>query len=295
MLVSLVNNKTFTVFDLIKEAENKLKGVGIETFELDAKILLAHSLGQHEKLVFKLNSRVSQYSYDKFTLLVKRRLKLEPIAYIVGYKHFWKQVYKVDKNVLIPRPETELIIEVILGKLQNRKNEKLHILDLGTGSGCIILSLLSELKNSFGVAVDVSDKALNIAKINANNLQLSKRLKFIKSNWFNALDEKESFDIIVSNPPYVAENEWQNLSKSIKNFEPSIALSDGGDGLGGYRVIAQSAKKFLKKGAMIILEIGYNQKNLVENTFENQGYKVGFYKDLQGIYRVASISCSVRH
>lgn len=292
-----MKNRAIIVADLINETKNKFREADIETFELDAQILIAHllDLSQPEKIIFELDKEISQEVYDRFISLVKRRLNFEPIAYIVGYKHFWKQVYKVDKNVLIPRPETELIIEVILGKLQNRKNEKLHILDLGTGSGCIILSLLSELKNSFGVAVDVSDKALNIAKINANNLQLSKRLKFIKSNWFNALDEKESFDIIVSNPPYVAENEWQNLSKSIKNFEPSIALSDGGDGLGGYRVIAQSAKKFLKKGAMIILEIGYNQKNLVENTFENQGYKVGFYKDLQGIYRVASISCSVRH
>ncbi len=286
-----MKNRAIIVADLIKEAQNKFREADIETFELDAKILIAHLLGlsQPEKIIFELDKEISQEVYDRFISLVKRRLNFEPIAYIVGYKHFWKQVYKVDKNVLIPRPETEFIIDLVLKRLQNRKNEKLRILDLGTGSGCIILSLLNELKNSFGVAVDISDKALDIAKINADNLQLSQRVKFIKSNWFDALSEREKFDIIVSNPPYIAKDEWQILPKNVKDFEPSIALNDGKDGLESYKIIAQSGKNFLNKGGMIVLEIGYNQKNLVKNIFKNQGYTIKFYQDLQCIYRIAVI------
>ena len=286
-----MKNRAIIVADLINETKNKFREADIETFELDAQILIAHllDLSQPEKIIFELDKEISQEVYDRFISLVKRRLNFEPIAYIVGYKHFWKQVYKVDKNVLIPRPETEFIIELVLKKLQNRKNEKLRILDLGTGSGCIILSLLNELKNSFGVAVDISDKALDIAKINADNLQLSQKVKFIKSNWFDALSERKKFDIIVSNPPYIAKDEWQSLSKNIKDFEPSIALNDGKDGLESYKIIAQSGKNFLNKSGMIVLEIGYNQKNLVKNIFKNQGYTIKFYQDLQCIYRIAVI------
>ena len=275
-----MKNRAIIVADLIKEAQNKFREADIETFELDAKILIAHLLGlsQPEKIIFELDKEISQEVYDRFISLVKRRLNFEPIAYIVGYKHFWKQVYKVDKNVLIPRPETEFIIDLVLKRLQNRKNEKLRILDLGTGSGCIILSLLNELKNSFGVAVDISDKALDIAKINADNLQLSQRVKFIKSNWFDALSEREKFDIIVSNPPYIAKDEWQILPKNVKDFEPSIALNDGKDGLESYKIIAQSGKNFLNKGGMIVLEIGYNQKNLVKIFLKIKGIQLNFIK-----------------
>ena len=283
--------KNAKVIDLINETQDKFKKADIETFELDAKILIAHLLGlsDPEQIVFELNKKVSQEAYDKFISLVKRRLNFEPIAYIIGYKHFWKQVYKINENVLIPRPETELIVELILEKLQDRKNEKLCILDLGTGSGCIILSLLSELKNSFGIGVDISDKALDVAKSNANNLQLTERIEFVKSNWFDALKKETKFDIIVSNPPYIAKNVWQNLPANVKNFEPSIALTNGRDGLKSYKIIAHCAKFFLKKDGIIVVEIGYNQKELVKNIFETQGYAIKFYKDLEGIYRVSVI------
>ena len=287
--------KNTKIIDLLKKGQDLLKKAGIEKFELNAEILLAHLLGLKEPgaVLLELDREVPQEIHDKFISLIKRRLKSEPISYIIGYKHFWNQVYKVNKDVLIPRSETELIIEIALKKLQHRKNEKLRMLDLGTGSGCIILSLLSEFKNSCGVAVDVSDKALRIAKMNADNLQLSHRIKFMQSNWFSALKKKEKFDLIVSNPPYIAKGEASDIStlfKEMKVFEPYIAFIDSKDGLKSYKIIAEHSKEFLKKDGMMILEINYKRKELIRNIFESQGYTIKFYKSLQDIYYVSMIT-----
>ncbi|WPX97072.1 peptide chain release factor N(5)-glutamine methyltransferase [Candidatus Bandiella euplotis] len=276
------------IIDLVKQAEESFKAVGIETSMLDAKILLAHCMGleQPQEIIFKLHSRISQDVHDRFTSLVNRRLAFEPIAYIVGYKCFWKRIFKVNHNVLIPRPETELMIDVVLKKLGHKKLENLHILDLGTGSGCIILSLLDEFKNSIGIGVDVSEKALEIAAVNANINQRNQRVKFVKSNWFYALNRWKKFDIIVANPPYIPKCEWDNLKPNVKNFEPSIALTDFSHGFENYEMIVHNAKNFLKKGGAMVLEIGYNQSDAISNILECAGYKFEFYKDLQGINRV---------
>ena len=281
------------VIDLIQKGRDLFKRTETEEFELNAEILLAHLLGleQPETVLLELDREVPQVIHDRFISLVKRRLKSEPTPYIIGHRHFWKQVYKVNKDVLIPRSETELIIEVALKKLQHRESEKLHILDLGTGSGCIILSLLSEFKNFCGVAVDISDRALRIAKMNADNLQLSHRIKFIQSNWFSALKQKQKFDLIVSNPPYIAIGESSdiciNMFKKMKIFEPCIAFIDSRDGLKSYKIIAEHSREFLKKDGVMILEINYKRKALIKNIFEDQGYTVEFYKDLKDIYRIA--------
>jgi release factor glutamine methyltransferase len=290
-----VNKKIIKVDYLIKDAEIKLQKANISTFHLDAKILLAYllKLRQPEEIIFKLCTPVSKNICHKFANLIERRLNLEPIAYIIGHKDFWKQTYKVSSDVLIPRPETELFIEIILDKLQQQKNEQLHILDLGTGSGCIILSLLSELKNSFGVAVDISQKALHIAKANAKDQQLTSRVKFIQSNWFDALNMRETFDIIVSNPPYISKNEWQSLDINVRNFEPSSALTDAKDGLQNYKIIAENAKNFLNPSGFMLLEIGYNQSTAVKNIFKDNDYKVEYHKDIQGIKRVIAVTAMI--
>ena len=276
------------VITLIKEAEKLLKAANITTFALDTKILLSHclSLEQPENIIFKLNEELSEDMSDTFMRLIKRRLKFEPIAYIVGYKHFWKHKYKVDNNVLIPRPETELIIEVVLKEMHNKKGEQLRILDLGTGSGCIILSLLDELKNSSGIAVDISTKALDIASSNAADHNLNERVTFLNSNWFDGLNAAEKFDVIISNPPYISKDEWENLASNVKDFEPCPALTDFDDGLKNYKIIAQTSQSFLSKNAILVLEIGYNQSDSVQNIFKDAGYITQSHKDLQGINRV---------
>lgn len=284
-----MHSNIFTVSAILNEAEIKLKNQGIQTFALDSQLLLSRVLNLNDigDLLLKLDVKISPIHYNKYTILLNRRLKHEPIAYIVGSKNFWNQKYIVDKNVLIPRPETELIIEVILKRFSPTIDYKFNILDLGTGSGCIILSLLSELKFSIGIGVDHSQKALHIAQLNAIKLQMNKRVKFLVSNWFDSLDTNYKFDIIISNPPYIHTDEWLYLDKSVKDFEPKNALTDNKDGLENYRIIAKDFIQFLKRNGILILEIGYNQKNKIKQIFQIKDYKIQFLKDLQNITRIA--------
>jgi len=285
----IINN--ITVSTALNKAEKILQKTSIATYKLDANILLAHvlNLTNPENLILKLNEEMSSDDYLKYIHLVERRLKFEPIAYIIGSKYFWKQKYTIDNNVLIPRPETELIIELLLKKLKGKINDELHILDLGTGSGCIILSLLSELKFSTGIGIDISEKALNIAKLNAKKFDLIKRMNFKISNWFDNLENTDKFDIIVSNPPYIPINEWKSLDLNVLNFEPKRALTDNYDGLKNYKIIADNAKKFLKKDGFIVLEIGYNQSKKIKEMFCAKGYEIEIFKDLQSIDRIVII------
>lgn len=280
-----------TVSTALNYAEKILQETSIATYELDAKILLSHilNLTNSENLILKLNEKISLEDYLKYIHLIERRLKFEPIAYIIGSKNFWKQEYIVDKNVLIPRPETELIIELLLKKLKGKINNELHILDLGTGSGCIILSLLSELKFSTGIGIDISEKALNIAKLNAKKFDLITRVNFKISNWFNNLENTDKFDVIISNPPYIAINEWKNLDPNVLNFEPKKALTDNYDGLENYRIIANNAKKFLKKDGLIVLEMGFNQSKEIKGMFCAKRCEIEIFKDLQSIDRIVII------
>lgn len=261
---------------------------GITTYKLDAKSLLSHilNISESEHLIFKLNEKISLDKYSEYIDLIKRRLEFEPTAYIIGSKYFWKQNYTINNNVLVPRSETELIIELILKKLEGRTTNKLNILDLGTGSGCIILSLLLELKFSTGLGIDISEKALNIARLNAKKFYLKDRINFMISNWFSNLENSNKFDIIISNPPYISINEWKSLEPSVLNFEPQIALTDFQDGLNNYKIIAEKAKLFLKKGGLIALEIGFNQSKKIKEIFEASGYEVEIFKDLQSINRI---------
>ena len=281
-----------TISDTLKEAQTLLKKSNISTYKLDAKILLSHilKLNNSEELLFKLNQKISELDYFQYFKLINRRSQNEPIAYIMGNKDFWKQNYTIDHNVLIPRPETELIIELLLKKFSKNINANLNILELGTGSGCIILSLLSELKYSNATAIDISKKALNIAKLNAQKLSLDNRVNFKLSNWFSNLTSNFKFDIIIANPPYISLNDWETLDKNVKYFEPKEALTDNKDGLENYRIIAKHSKNYLSKDGVIALEIGINQNFAIQNIFQNYEYQIDFYKDLQSIERVAIIT-----
>ena len=285
-----INNRN--IRKVLCESQMHLKAHGVDSFKVDSYILLSKvlKLDNYGDLLLYLNKNISLVDYNIYQILLKRRLQHEPIAYIVNNKSFWKQNFIVGKEVLIPRPETELIIEVALQILTKAIGQKLNILDLGTGSGCIILSLLLEFKSSRGIAIDYCNKTLEIAKINAGKFGICDRVVFLKSDWFAELNPKKKFDVIVSNPPYICIDQWRCLKKDVKYFEPKNALTDNKDGLKNYKIIAKNAVRFMRKNSILILEIGYNQEERVKNIFTSNTYKIKFYKDLQKINRVALVT-----
>ncbi len=276
-----------TISSILSSHKKKLINLGFSEADasIDLSVLLAHVLNikNVQNMVLCLNKKLSDKECKDFEELFNRRLHHEPIAYIVGYKDFWKRRYYVNNNVLIPRPETECIIEAALKIFD--KNSKISILDLGTGSGCLALSLLDEFENSSCTAVDISEDALKVATINAKHFQLDQRISFIYSNWFENVTGV--YDLIVSNPPYISSYEWQRLSPSMKDYEPKVALTDNLDGLNHYEDIIKKSRRYLSTNGKMIFEIGYNQSEDIRHLSERGDYKVRFYQDLQRIKRVA--------
>ena len=211
---------------------------------LDAEILLSHVLKiGREELLLSLNTKINKKDYRKFIELALRRQKGEPIAYIVGFKEFWKYKYIVNPDVLIPRPDTEVIVEEALKLIPEDASFK--ILDIGTGSGCIIISILKERKKCFGVGIDISKKALKVAKINAKMQQIKNRIKFVNSDIDKFYFGK--YDIILSNPPYINSFGINYLDSDIKNYEPKVALDGGIDGLSCINTVIKRSSKLIKK------------------------------------------------
>ena len=200
-----------------------------------------------------------------------RRSKNEPIAYILGEKEFWSKKFYVNKSTLIPRPETELLVNKIIELF---KEKKIRILDIGTGSGCIILSILSELKKSSGIGVDISQKAILVAKKNAAELSLLPKVKFLNKSFESIFDKK--FDLIVSNPPYIESKDIKNLSCDIKRYEPKIAIDGGNDGLDLIKKVIYKSKYILKINGTLALEIGKEQINKVSKILINNNFKVKY-------------------
>ena len=202
--------------------------------------------------------------------LMERRKNKEPVAYILNKKDFWNETYFVDQRVLIPRPETEILIEMVLKKIKD-KSKVLQLLDIGCGSGCLLISCLRELKKSIGIGLDISSDALAVTKINVKNYKLNKRVELHKESIFNFLTLKK-FDIILSNPPYLSSAEYDNLEIDVKNFEPKTALKGGHDGTSHYKKIITFASMSLKKNGLLALELGDQQffkikEMLAENSF----------------------------
>jgi release factor glutamine methyltransferase len=266
--------------ELIKKGSNFLKKNKIKSHIIDTELLLSSVSGKsRERFLSNLNLEMSQTQIRSFkNLIIRRALRKEPVAYLVNKKEFWSMNFNVSKDVLIPRPETEILVEKVAKYFKGRDP---FILDIGTGSGCIIISLLQELKNSKGVAIDISNKALKIAIKNSRIYNTSKRIKFVNASISNFNSFK--FDLIVSNPPYIASHQLKNLDIGIKKFEPKLALDGGNDGLDVMRKVIYKSRKILKNNGMLAIEIGNGQYKKVSQILKLNKFKEKFlindYKD----------------
>ena len=237
-----------------------LKKASIVSSQLDCEVLLSNVLKiSRENMLVDLNKKINHRDFINFNKLINRRKKNEPVAYIVGYKEFWNKQYKVNSDVLIPRPDTEILVEEVIKSI--KINSSLNILDIGTGTGCVLLSVLNERKKCYGIGLDVSKKAINIAKHNAKIQQMKNRIKFINSSIDKFYVGK--YDLIISNPPYIKSGDIKYLDKDVSFYEPEIAINGGYDGYSEIREVIYKSSVLIKKKGKLFLEIGYNQKNEV--------------------------------
>ena len=257
--------------NILNEGINILQKNKIANPQLDSEILLSNSIKRDKKhIILNPKEILNSEQLEKFNSLIERRKKGEPIAYLINKKEFWKDEFFVNKDVLIPRPDSELIIEQVL-KIYS-KDVQLQVLDIGTGSGCILLSILKERSNFYGTGIDISKKSINVSKFNAKQLNLTNRVKFFHSSVDNFNNGK--YDIIVSNPPYIEQLSLKYLEKDVVNFEPKLALSGGFDGFSKIRKVINKANILIKKNGKFILEIGFNQKNKVIKILKEEGFYV---------------------
>ena len=257
--------------NILNKGINILQNSEISNPQLDCQILLSKSIKKDQKFII-LNPKESLNleQLNKFKNLIKRRKRGEPIAYLINKKEFWKDEFYVNKDVLIPRPDTEIIIEQVL-KISSKKSQ-LQVLDIGTGSGCILLSILKERPNFYGTGIDISKKSINVSRFNANKLHLTNRTKFIHSSVDNFKIGK--YDVVVSNPPYIELLNLKYLEKEVVNFEPKLALSGGLDGFSKIRNVINKARNLIKKNGKLVLEFGFNQKYRVKEILKEEGFYI---------------------
>ena len=246
-----------------------LRASNIPNPKLDVEILLSESINKDKKhIILNPKKILNNKQLENFNSFIERRKKGEPIAYLVNKKEFWKQNFYINQNVLIPRPDTEILVEETL-KLFN-VNSKLNMLDIGTGSGCILLSILKERRNFFGTGIDISKKAINVARFNAKMHQLSNRVKFYNSDVDKFLIGK--YDLVVSNPPYIKRKDLKYLEVDVKGFEPKLALDGGKDGFSKITKVISKTSTLLKKNGRFILEIGFGQKKKILSTLKQNNF-----------------------
>jgi release factor glutamine methyltransferase len=270
-------------------AEALLKA-GFEDAAQEAKWLLAGALEQ-ESFFVTLNPTYTPSLSETLKIQgwFKRRLKGEPLSRMKKIREFWSLPFHLNEHTLDPRPETEGIIEGVLQGVRACKTAPMRFLDLGTGSGCLLIALLHELKNATGLGIDFSEEALSMARFNATCNGVAKRAIFQQGNW--GKDLEGPFDSIVSNPPYIPLGDKKKLSKSVLHFDPALALFGGKDGLDAYRILAQDIKRLLDPKGLAVLEIGYGQRKAVESLFQAVGFKMTFIlKDLAGIERIIGMT-----
>ena len=257
-----------------------LKRRFISSADLDSEILMAEAIKKkREFLILNSNFTIDKKDLKIFYKFIEKRSAREPIAYITNKKSFWSSEFFVTQDTLIPRPDTELIIENVLKFTKNK--ESLRILDIGIGSGCILLSILKEKKNFYGTGIDISKKCLKISKINAINLKVDHRLKLIKTDVDKFISSK--YDLIVSNPPYIIKKKLKYLDRDVVKYEPTQALNGGIDGLSEIRKVIYKSSELIKKKGKLILEIGFDQKKKVINLLNKEGFYINStHKDLAG-------------
>ncbi len=256
---------------ILNRASDLLKNFSIKSARLDSELLFSSSLKiSRESLLLNLNKEIKLNENKKFKLLLEKRAKKMPVAYILGYKDFWKSKFLVNNSVLIPRPETELIVEESLNYLPKSRYKK--ILDIGTGSGCILISILLERPKSIGVGLDISKNAIKIARINAKLQHVYNRIKFVNTNVDKYNSDK--YDLVVSNPPYIERIKVSRLEEDIRNFEPKLALDGGNDGYSKIEKVIKKSTKLLKRNGNLILEIGYDQFSYVSRLLEKYGFYI---------------------
>ncbi len=246
---------------------------GLETPRLDARVLVAAALNIDKTRLFSHPEQpISDHQCLAVHGFIQRRLGREPVARIVGEREFWSLTFKVDASTLVPRPDSETLVEAILKRTDNRAG-RISILDMGTGSGCLVLALLSELSRATAVGVDISARTLDIATQNARFLGLDQRVRFLRSNWCDGLaaDARGPFDIIISNPPYIAVGDLKKLDPDVAEFDPHGALSGGDDGLQAYRELLPGLSRYLAKTGIAGLEIGWDQAGAVKNIADQAG------------------------
>ena len=255
----------------INHGSKILKSRSIPNPQLDSEILMAKTIHKDRNyILLNSNQLVNRNDLNNFNKLIEQRSLGNPVAYLTNKKFFWNSEFFITNDTLIPRPDTELVVENILN-LTKQKN-KINILDIGVGSGCILLSLLKEKKNFFGTGIDISKKCLKICKINANNIGVSSRLKLYKSDVdkFNL----GKYDLIVSNPPYIKTCKLKYLERDVAEFEPRLALDGGLDGLSEIRKVIKKSSELIKKNGKFVLEIGFNQKNKVVKLLKEKGFYI---------------------
>ena len=262
----------------IIEGTSILKGKHIQSAQLDTEILMAKALGKDRKYIILNNNKdIHSKSLSYFKELIKERSSRKPIAHLINKKFFWNSEFFITSDTLIPRPDTELIIEQILKITKHKKN--MNILDIGVGSGCFILSILNVRKKFYGTGIDISKNCINISKINAKNLKLNTRTKFYKTDVDKFCFGK--YDLIVSNPPYINKLDLKYLERDVANFEPKLALDGGLDGLSEIRKVITKSSELIKKKGKFILEIGFDQKDKVINLIKRKGFYINcVQKDL---------------
>ena len=270
-------------YELISKGAKKLKLCCIQNSSLDSEILLSHVLNiTREEMILNLNKKANRKQITNFNKMIIERLKKKPIAYLINKKNFWKTQFYVNKSVLIPRPDSEILVSSSVKLIS--KNDKLKILDIGTGTGCIIISILLERKNCTGIAIDISKSAINIAKTNAKMQQLENRIRFFNSDIDNFFFGK--YDFIISNPPYIKRCKLRYLDEDVKNFEPYIALDGGLNGITSIEKVIKKSKNLLKLKGKFVLEIDHSQVEDIKSLLmKNNFYINQVCKDLNYKYR----------
>jgi release factor glutamine methyltransferase len=281
----------FTIARAVVEAAQILRRAGVPEARREAASLLEHVTGRDRTfLITSAETALAPEEVNRLRALVERRAAGEPLQYITGHQEFYKLDFEVTPDVLIPRPETELLVEAALDLLDERDGPTL-VCDVGTGSGCIAVSLLHELPDARAVGVDISQPALRVAARNAARAGVNERLSLVVSDGLNALDARRArFTMIVSNPPYVAEDALAGLQREVRDHEPRVALTPGGDGLRLIRALIDEAPRYLNAGGHLLMEIGFDQHEAVRKLIDPRAWKLlDIHQDLQGIPRTVAL------